>query len=202
MLYTIYKISIDNEVYIGSTVNYNKRIKGHIYNCYCEAKKAYNYKVYRYIRENGGWDKCKMEIIENFECETKKDVLLREQYYINELGATLNTIKSICLLTKQERDKIYSESHKEERKARDEKNTEHLKEYRKEYYHRDPDYHRNYAKQYREQHPEKVIEQYNRRINREAIQCECGDMYSYQHKGRHLKTNRHVKKMKEKTLAI
>ena len=143
MLFTIYKISIADNVYVGSTKDFEERKSRHIRNCYLEKDRAYNYKVYKFIRENGGWDKCRMEIIENYECENKKDALLREQYFIDELGATLNTIKSICFSTKQERHKIYNETHKEERKARDEKNAEHMHQYRKEYYARDPEYFRN-----------------------------------------------------------
>ena len=85
-------------------------------------------------------------MIETYECESKKEALLREKYYIDELGASLNTIKSICLLTKHERDKIYNEAHKEEWKNRDQNNNEHIQQYRKERYQKNSEHFKNISK--------------------------------------------------------
>ena len=61
----IYKISKkgNDGVYIGSTKDVNLRHATHKRNCNNVNEKAYNFKVYRHIRENGGWDSWKFEII-------------------------------------------------------------------------------------------------------------------------------------------
>jgi len=82
----------DTNLYIGSTVNFNRRKQQH--------KKAVNNKrggtyyciLYRYIRKCGGWDNFTMEKILDYPCETKQQGLLKEKEYIIKHEATLNSI--------------------------------------------------------------------------------------------------------------
>ena len=55
------------EFYIGSTKNLHKRSGLHKSTCYNINRPGYNYKVYQFIRENGGWDNWQIII----EYETK-----------------------------------------------------------------------------------------------------------------------------------
>ena len=131
MLYSIYKISIKNSdwTYVGSTKNINNRIKSHQYNINLdETHKAHNYKIYKVIRENGGWDNCEVQVIETVECETKNDAHDKEQFWIDELKPNLNSVKSICHLTKSQRFKKYYDA-----------NHEKMLERRKEYYYNNPE---------------------------------------------------------------
>jgi len=85
----------DTNLYIGSTVNFNRRKQQH--------KKAVNNKrggtyyciLYRYIRKCGGWDNFTMEKILDYPCETKQQGLLKEKEYIIKHEATLNSIMPI-----------------------------------------------------------------------------------------------------------
>lgn len=91
---TIYIIkSITPEItdsYVGSTTNFSVRKSTHKAHCITENKAPYNYKVYRFIRENGGFENFKFEILEECEVETKKDLQRKEQEYYNQLKPTLN----------------------------------------------------------------------------------------------------------------
>lgn len=91
MIYTIYKISIAGENYIGSTRDLKQRKKGHKNKC---NDVSYNCKLYTTIRENGGWDCCNITPIEEFECETKREAECREEYWRREYKAMLNMKKA------------------------------------------------------------------------------------------------------------
>ena len=85
------------EIYIGSTANEKERNRTHKTSCnnQSEKNKAYNYKVYKFIRENGGWDNWKIEIIEKCPCENKIQMREREQYYCDLLKPELNMIPAL-----------------------------------------------------------------------------------------------------------
>ena len=84
----------DSPIYIGSTNGFNNRKRLHKHNCYNDKRHEYNYKVYQYIRENGGWDNFDMIEIGVVDYETDDELRIEEQKYIDDLGATLNDRKS------------------------------------------------------------------------------------------------------------
>ena len=71
--------------YIGSTINFASRKKQHARDC-----KTKNYRVYEYIRENGGWDNFRMSLLESFEFESKLELTQREAFHAEDLKARLN----------------------------------------------------------------------------------------------------------------
>ena len=95
----MYKISIADQCYIGSTKDFKQRKSEH--------KKRYNNNIfinillYKFIHENGGWDCCEMKPIEEFECETKRQAECREEHWIREYNAKLNMKQAF--LTKDEK---------------------------------------------------------------------------------------------------
>jgi hypothetical protein len=96
MKYIIYKITIEDYTYIGSTKDFNQRKKTHKSTC-----KTNKLMLYQFIRQNGGWDKCEMTPIEEYECEGQIQARIREEYWRREYNAVLNTIKAYS--TNQER---------------------------------------------------------------------------------------------------
>ena len=78
------------DVYVGSTCAFNKRKNLHKHSCNNETSKVYNLNVYKFIRNNGGWDN--FEIIEliKYPCNTKRELELKEREYLELLSATLN----------------------------------------------------------------------------------------------------------------
>lgn len=95
---SIYKIvnQFDKDekmVYIGTTTNYSVRKYQHRRRCNDENDKGYNNKIYRYIRQFGGWYNWKMIKIEDFPSEKGEDIFERERFWIHYYNAKLNTIK-------------------------------------------------------------------------------------------------------------
>ena len=92
----IYKIeAIDNKdlIYIGSTSNFIKRRSDHKSRCNNPKDPAYNFKLYRMIREHGGWDAFKCEIIKAYPSQNKKELFIEEEKYRQNLNSTLNSNK-------------------------------------------------------------------------------------------------------------
>ena len=91
-LYTIYKIysKYNKYIYVGSTKNLNDRTSKHMQNSKNKNSKKYNLKVYKTIRENGGWNEFIMEKIEEI-YSTKKDDYISETELMKILNSNLNS---------------------------------------------------------------------------------------------------------------
>jgi len=83
----IYKLVHDDKViYVGSTISkLNKRFVEHK----GKSKRNPDRKIYKFI-SNVGWNNVNIELIENFNCNNKKELELRERYYIELLKPDLN----------------------------------------------------------------------------------------------------------------
>lgn len=88
----VYKLYCEgiNEFYIGSCWDMKDRKKQHKHNCNNPKRNEYNYKVYVFIRLNGGFDNWKFEILVEKEFENKSALKIKEQEYINLLKPSLN----------------------------------------------------------------------------------------------------------------
>ena len=78
------------ELYVGHTVNFRMRKNKHASDCVYEMSKNYNLKIYKYIRENGGWSNWEMIEIEKYNCNDGNEARARERYWFEELQAKLN----------------------------------------------------------------------------------------------------------------
>ena len=126
MLGIVYKLRCkdDNvkEFYIGSSMNIKDRMIKHKSSCDNPKDKAYNYKVYIFIRANGGYQNWNYDILEECEVEDKDDLVFNyERKYILELDPQLNmiivgrTIKEWC---KENKEKVvgYTKKYREKNK--------------------------------------------------------------------------------------
>jgi hypothetical protein len=109
----IYKIYCKDEnikdSYVGSTNYYDKRKMNHKTACNNSNDKSYNFKVYDFIRVNGGFENFDFIILEQFETIINKNDLLKiEGQYIKNNNATLN-----CRVAGRTK-KIYYENTKEQ----------------------------------------------------------------------------------------
>jgi hypothetical protein len=122
----IYKICGGDEVYIGSTCKpLSRRFTCHKskYNNKCSTSTS------RYLFETYGVENCTIELIENFPCDSKKDLFEREGYYIR-------TIKCVNKLingrepkeSAKETYEKYKEKRKEDMKLYYQKNKEKVNE--------------------------------------------------------------------------
>ena len=78
------------EIYIGSSISLRNRRANHKNNCSNMNSKHYNYPVYQYIRNSGGWENWELQTVERFEFEFKHELVARERHHIETLRATLN----------------------------------------------------------------------------------------------------------------
>jgi hypothetical protein len=146
------------DCYIGHTTNFIKRKHQHKLNCKNESRRDSSYRIYQFIRANGGWDNWDMVMIEQRACENFLEASKVERSFIEEYKATLNSY--IPALTKEE----YDEYQKKYRGEWYKDNTAHIKDY----------YQRN-----KERYKQHQKEQYAKNIDKiklsrkETIYCDC-----------------------------
>lgn len=132
----IYKIISNdqniNDIYVGSTTDFNIRKRQHKTDCNNVKSKSYNLKVYQIIRQKGGWDEWTMIKIEDYPCTSWNEAHARERYYYDQLRGTMNT--QTPNRTQNEYKKHYYELNKDKQKQYYEANKEKLKQYAKQRY--------------------------------------------------------------------
>ena len=133
------------EFYIGSTDNFKERVRKHT-NSY---NSGANYKVYNFIRENGGMSNWEINYIQKFKFLTKEELRVYEQWYLDTYKPELNAIRAYR--TEEQRKeamKVYKKENKEKvityNKEYIEKNKDYVKKYRQEYYQKNIDYYKKH----------------------------------------------------------
>ena len=110
IFYKIVCISDDIDLcYIGSTANWKARNHSHKNNCNNENSCEYNSKLYKTIRDNGGWCNFKMIEVGKKEQLTKRQSEQTEEEYRIQLKATMNTRR--CFRTDEQKQK-YSDDNR------------------------------------------------------------------------------------------
>jgi len=175
------------KIYIGSTCNFSRRKCAHKSDCNNEKKvKFYNLKVYKFIRDNGGFDNWTMVQIEAYpECTNKKELGQYERYHIEQLKPALN-----CQIPNRTQKEWHCDNKKiisEQQKGYREQNKEKKAKYDKEKYEKNKDKISEQKKEKYKQNKDKISEQ-----RKEKIVCECGSEVTKQHFFRHKKTKKHL----------
>jgi hypothetical protein len=171
----VYKImSLDPEIddiYVGSTCAFRKRKHDHKLNCNNENSKEYNRYVYRFIRENCGWDNWSMVVIKAYpDINSKMELLNKERKWMKKLTATLNKNEPCTFLelgtTEYHKQRYEKNKNKilEYSKQRYEKNKNKILECQKQRYEKNKNKILENQKQYYEKNQNKILEnqkQYN-----------------------------------------
>jgi hypothetical protein len=96
IFYKIYcKDTNIKDLYVGLTTNFVQRKHAHKQSCKNEKATNHNCKLYKVIRNAGGWDNWQMEIIAFHNCKDSHEAHKKEQEYFETLGATLNSIEPL-----------------------------------------------------------------------------------------------------------
>ena len=127
-IYKIEHLEDENLVYVGHTTNWDNRKCEHKSRCMNKKYDSYNSKLYRMIRENGGWDAFKMIEVEKYPCNDKREAEKRENKIMKDLKASMNSMKSFR--TKKEKREYENDYLKEYNKV----NKLQLSEKKKVYY--------------------------------------------------------------------
>ena len=103
--YTFYRIvNINGDIdmcYVGSSSDIKQRKRLHKSDCYNIKKKIYNSKLYRTMRDNGGFDEFKFIELGYKEGITKNEACIIEEQHRVNLRANLNSCR--CNLTHEDR---------------------------------------------------------------------------------------------------
>ena len=95
----IYKIFCKDEnisdFYIGHTTNFFQRKSSHKIICENSNSPSYNTKLYKTIRENGGWNNWTMTEIAKYNCKDATEARIREQEHYALLNPSLNLVKPL-----------------------------------------------------------------------------------------------------------
>jgi hypothetical protein len=172
VIYKIVSNDLDiKDLYVGHTTNFVKRKGRHKSDCNNENSKSYNYKVYHFIRENGGWSNWSMVLVEYYTCDNELEAIARERYWFELLNGTLNTQypnrnqKEYYNTNKDniiEKQKQYYNDNKndiiEKQKQYNDDNKYKIAEYQKEYYENNKKELLEYNKKYKEQNKDKIKE--------------------------------------------
>ena len=172
----------NENIYIGSTCNFIRRKNKHKTTCNNENSKNYNLKIYKYIRNNGGWDAWVMTKIIDYLCNNKSQLNTMERSYIDDYKSKLN-----C--------NIPTRTYKEYRNDNKEKIAEKNKQYRND----NKDKIAEIKKEWSNNNKEKVVEQkkewYNQnrdkileKIKENEICDNCGCEVRKRHLLRHTMT--------------
>jgi hypothetical protein len=92
MFVVFYKIFCKNEcitdIYVGHTTNFIQRKTSHKT---ASNNEKIDLKIYKIIRENGGWDNWDMIEIAKYNCKDSTEARIKENEYFNQLKSTLNS---------------------------------------------------------------------------------------------------------------
>lgn len=78
------------DMYVGSTCSFTSRKSNHKKSTTNRVGRLYHLKLYKFMRDNGGWNNFDMIQIESYPCATKLDLLSRERYWYDQLKPSLN----------------------------------------------------------------------------------------------------------------
>ena len=208
--YIIYEITcIDKNIeysYVGSTQNFRSRKSQHKYSLTTLNNPSFNLNIYKFIRENGGWNNFEMRPLEEFKCETNIQSKIREQYWIDLKQSKLNSLRAFT--TEKEKKEYQLQYNKQynidnsnilKQKAKDyyANNKEHIHDYNIKYRINNRDGLLKYEQRYRSDNKDKLSE--NAKIKYE---CECGSVLRKSDKSAHVKSLKHCKYLHNQNINI
>ena len=117
--------------YVGHTTDFRKRKNHHKATCNNQNDKNHNLKLYKFIRENGGWDNWEMINIETLSCRDSLEAKAIERRYVEELKASLNIIRPSS--TKEEQDQLKKNGMKKTEKSSYQHKKRDIKKTKKQY---------------------------------------------------------------------
>jgi hypothetical protein len=158
------------KMYIGSTTQpLSKRFSGHK-SKYNKWKEGLHHKVSIFdIFDEFGIENCKIELIEEYECENKSQLERKEGEYIKNNDCVNKRIEG---RTKKQ----YYQDNKDQ-----------IAEYKKQYHQDNKVQIIEKAKQFYQDNKEQILGK-----KKQIINCDCGLSYATGNKSRHLKSKRHI----------
>ena len=135
------------DCYVGHTTDWVKRKSDHKHRYNNPNRGGHNLPVYKFMRENGGWENWEMLWIKTLKCENAMEARSEERKCKEQLNATLNgnvPSRTFDEYRETNKDKIkeyaveYRKNNKDKIKEYTERNKEHRKQYNKDYREKKP----------------------------------------------------------------
>jgi hypothetical protein len=200
----IYKITDKNftECYIGSTIQslavrfggHKKDLKKHLQGKKSSMTSFALFKKY-------GVENCQILLVESFPCKNKEELNSREAFHIKNTPCVNKRIEG---RTDKQRRIDKKEQYSLMNKRYVENNIDKVREYRKKY----NKAHEAERKQYYNTNKEALLQKHREYVqrNKEALhakryekkKCECGVMYTHDHRSRHVRTALHQRNLENK----
>jgi hypothetical protein len=185
----IYKIVCKNLdvkcCYTGHTTNLTMRKNLHKSDCNNENSPRYILKVYKTIRDNGGWDNFSMLQIEEFPCKNTHEASARERYHYEIINSNMNS--NVPNRNSQD----WYIDNREERllwqKNYNESNREVILLYKKKQYEDNREEKLLQMKEYRKENAERIKDKKN-----ETCVCACGKIVKLGLMHAHIKSQKHI----------
>ena len=177
----VYEITWKETIYyVGSSKNFENRIKQHKSDYKNENSEKYNKPLYNFLRDNGDWtNEWTMTIIQSYpDCKSRRELLEYEREHYEILKPVFNKCRPIVLDGEQ------SEIRKQYRLE----NAKKIKESNKQYKLENAEKIKESSKLYYEENAEK--------LNKVCV-CACGANYTHNHESRHKKSKKHQKFVEE-----
>ena len=176
----IYKITHGDETYYGSTaLTLRERMWAHK-SKYKGWKKGVGSNCRSYtLFDKYGFENCPIELVEDYPCETKKELIIREDWYIKNM-ACINEISAYTSkeeIIKKKRQRYLD--HKEE-----------ISEQRRQHYQANKEDCNEKCRQYNQANKEAISEK-----KKERIVCECGRTVRKSDIAQHRKSAIHLAKL-------
>jgi hypothetical protein len=165
------------DIYIGSTCAFRRRKSQHKHSCNTENDKGYNYYIYQFIRDHGGFSNWDMIEIKKVNCNDKRELEKEERVVLEQLGGTLNK-------------QTPARSHKESALSYYHSKKEQINEIIS------CDCGVSYTKSHKLRHEKSQTHQKYCETNEKQIEraiCDCGGRFTNGNKSTHLKSLKHQK---------
>jgi len=150
VIYKIIQRNGEGQIYIGSTCVLKNRVRQHKSSCTCETSPHHQLPVYQHIRANGGWINWEIQILEEYPCESKAELEIRERYWIEKERPSLNE--------KRPARAVLAGGKKEAERQWRKENADRMREYQRQYRQENADTIREYKRQWNEDHKEALRE--------------------------------------------
>ena len=190
--------NINHEIfYIGSTTqNLRARLTHHknhafYFNSGCYDCYKCNYIRLMNINDSSGYNNISIHAIEEYPCNSKDELFIRERYWMELFNPSCNTFKPMN--TKEEKREYMKEYHKNYEND----NRDIIREYKKQYYEENKNIILEHRHQYYEKNKNIILElnkkYYEKNIEKykQKILCDCGEYYTIKCKLRHQRTQLH-----------
>jgi len=176
--------------YIGSSTNFTRRKCNHNQRCNNPNDKKYHYKVYKFIRDNGGFENFCMIEIEKHPCDSKRELETRERYFIELYESKLN-----CIIPTRTKKELYQDKKDEilqKNKEYRDKHTDKIKKQCKEYRLNNKKEIKEKKKVYYQEKKDDISKK-----GKEKITCNCGTIVRKCAMTRHYNSDKHLKYLED-----